>query len=552
MLRPALPFLAFALLAAAPPAPGPIPPEASALRSLGLAQLENERPTEAAETFRKLAKLTPDDPLPDADLAVAALRVQKSDEAAAAIAQALARAPGRADLLAIQGDVLQWSGKSEEALAAYHKAAAAAPDRVEIQYGLYRLAGQGEGPEAEAARKESLQALARLRPENLVVLLQQGQRAVAAGDRAGATQAFPRVRELVGISPPATAAAVASTLAPVLTALESGDVATVRVPAIRLENVLKPTPAYQAGLHELTTGLLGNPVERFVNEPPPSTFGDPVPVRFRAAPLAKGPVAGRALTAGDFDGDNKLDLAWIEAGEKPRLLLLRGSGGDPMPGPEAAGITGLIAADLDNDGHLDLIGFGEKAGPQRLAFWRGKGDGTFEDATAGAGFGAAGAEAAAVLDYDIEGDLDLAIGGSGVDLFRNALQGPLEAVGKQTFPLVTLSSVRALVASDLDRDGDLDLVVAHAQGIVWLDNLRQGHFADRTAASGLAAKGPVEALASADLDNDGLPDLIAAGDGITLWHNLNGRFAAWSLPGLPKGKLFTAVLAFDADNDGRL
>src|SRR3954452_25632487 len=195
MLRRLLPLLACSLLAAAPPAPGPpglISPEAAALRGLGLAQLENERPGEAAETFRKLAKLTPDDPLPYADLAVAALRLQKSDDATAAIAQALAKAqPGRADLLAvllaIRGDVLQWSGKSEEALAAYHKAAAAAPDRVEIQYGLYRLAGQGEGPEAEAALKESLQALARLRPENLVVLLQQGQRAIAAGDRAGAT-----------------------------------------------------------------------------------------------------------------------------------------------------------------------------------------------------------------------------------------------------------------------------------------------------------------------------------------------------------------------------
>jgi len=550
MLRRALPLLlAFSLLAAAPPAPGPVSPEAAALRALGIAQLENERTGEAAESFRKLAKLTPDDPLPYADLAVVALRQQKSDEAAAAIAQALAKAPGRADLLAIQGDVLQWSGKSEEALAAYRKAAMAAPDRVEIQYGLYRLAGQGEGPEAEAALKESLQALARLRPENLVVLLQQGQRAIAAGDRAGATQSFLRVRELLGPAPPPAAAA---TLAPVLTALESGDVATARVPAIRLENVLKPTPPYQQGLHELTTGLLGNPVERFVNEPPPSTFGDPVPVRFRAAPLAKGPVAGRALATGDFDGDGKPDLAWIEAGEKPRLLLLKGSGGEPVAGPAAAGITGLTAADLDNDGNLDLIGFGSK----RIAFWRGKGDGTFEDASAGAGFGTAGAEAAAVLDYDIEGDLDLAIGGEGVDLFRNALQGPLEAVGKQTFPPVALSGVRALVASDLDRDGDLDLVVAHAKGIAWLDNLRQGHFQDRTAASGLAATGSVEALASADLDNDGLPDLIAAGnDGLTLWHNLpggGGRFAAWNLPGLPKGKRFTSVIAFDVDNDGRL
>jgi tetratricopeptide (TPR) repeat protein len=547
MLRRAFPLLLALGLLAAAPAPLVPSPEASALRGLGLAQLENERTGEAAETFRKLEKLAPDDPLPYADLAVAALRQQKSEEAAAAIAQALARAPGRGDLLAIQGDVLQWSGKSGEALAVYRKAATAAPDRVEIQYGLYRLAGQGSGAEAEAGLQEAIRALARLRPENLVVLLQQGQRAVAAGDRAGATQAFLRVRELVGPAPPP---AVASTLAPVLAALESGDVGSARVPAIRLENVLKPTPAYQAGLHELTTGLLGNPVERFVNEPPPSTFGDPVPVRFRAAPLAKGPLAGRALATGDFDGDGKPDLAWVAAGEKPRLLILKGAGGDPVAGPEAAGITGLIAADLDNDGPLDLIAFG----PKRLAFWRGKGDGSFEDATAGAGFGTAGAEAAAALDYDIEGDLDLAIGGAGLDLFRNALQGPLEPVGKQTFPPLALTGVRALVASDLDRDGDLDLVVAHAGGIAWLDNLRQGHFADRTAASGLAAAGPVEALASADLDNDGLPDLIAAGnDGLTLWHNgPGGRFTAWSVPGLPKGRRFTSVIAFDADNDGRL
>jgi hypothetical protein len=335
----------------------------------------------------------------------------------------------------------------------------------------------------------------------------------------------------------------------VLAALESDDLAAARVPAIRLENVLKPTPPYQAGLHELTTGLLGNPVERFANEPPPSTFGDPVAVRFRAAPAAKGAVAGRALVTGDFDDDGRADLAWIEAGEAPRLLLLKGAGGGPVAGPAAAGIEGLVAADLDNDGKLDLIGFG----PQRMAFWRGKGDGGFEDATAGSGFGSAGAGAAAVLDYDIEGDLDLAAGGAGMELFRNALQGPLAAVGTQTLPPLALSGVRALVASDLDRDGDLDLVVAHAKGISWLDNLRQGHFADRTAAAGLAEAGPAEALASADLDGDGFPDLVAAGrGGLSLWHGRNGRFAAWGLPGLPQGKRFTSVTAFDADNDGRL
>ncbi|HKI00663.1 MAG TPA: FG-GAP-like repeat-containing protein [Thermoanaerobaculia bacterium] len=537
MLRRLLPLLALPLLAASP-APAPVSSQAAALRNLGLAQLENERPADAIESFRKLLEVAPGDPLPYANLAIAALRQQKSEDAQSWIAQALAKAPGRADLVAIQGDVLQWGGKDEEALAAYRKAAAAAPDRVDLQYSLYRQAAQGTGPEAEAALAEALKALVRLRPENLIVLLQSGQRAIAAGDRAGATQAFLRVRELAGSASPAATAA----LGPVMTALESGEVAAARVPAIRLENVLKPTAPYQQSLKELSPGILGLPVERFATEPPPSSFGDPVPVRFQAASLAGGPAAG--LAVGDFDGDEKADVVWLKGGEAPRLESSRG------PGPEASGITGLLAADLDNDGKTDLIGYGTK----RVVFWRGRGDGGFDDATAGAGLAKAGAEAAAVLDFDIEGDLDLALAGGetgGLAIYRNALQGPLEAVDRQSLPQA-FTDVRDLVASDLDRDGDLDLVAAHAKGIAWIDNQRQGRFADRTAAAGLAASGPMEAAASADLDNDGLPDLVAAGAGLALWHNLGGRFAPWPLPGLPAGKRFTSVLAFDADNDGRL
>jgi tetratricopeptide (TPR) repeat protein len=536
-----LPILALLALAVTP-APSPVSEQAGTLRNLGLGQLENEQPAQSAETFRKLAQAMPNDPLPYANLAVAALRVQNSEEAVSWINQALAKAPGRADLLMIQGDILQWSGKDEEALAAYRKSAAAAPDSVFAWYAVYRQAGQGSGPEAEAALGEALAALTRLRPENLVVLFQAGQRAIAAGDRAGATKAFLRIRELIEPAPPQAAAG----LGPLMTALESGEVATARVPAIRLENVLKPSPAYQGSLKELSPGILGVPVERFASEPPPALFGDPLPVKLQAGALAEGKLQGRALAVGDFDGDDKPDLAWIKAGEAPKMEVRRAAG-EPAPGPDAAGIEGLLAADLDNDGRLDLIGHG----PKRVAFWRGQGNGAFEDATAAAGLSGAAGNAAAVLDYDIEGDLDLAVAGEGTGLFRNALQGPLEAVGKQVLPGVTLSGIRDLVASDLDQDGDVDLVVAHAGGVAWLDNLRQGRFADRTAASGLGGNTPVEALASADLDNDGLPDLIAAGQGLALWHNTGGRFTAWPLQGLPKSR-FGAVLAFDADNDGRL
>lgn len=536
-----LPLLALLALAVTP-APAPVSDQAGMLRNLGLGQLENEQPAQAADTFRKLAQATPGDPLPYANLAIAALRQQNSEEAAQQIAQALAKAPGRADLLMIHGDVLQWSGKGEEALAAYRKAAAAAPDSVYAWYSVYRQAGQGDGPEAEAALAESLAALTRLRPENLVALFQAGHRAIAAGDRAGATKAFLRIRELIEPAPPQAAAG----LGPLMTALESGEVAAARVPAIRLENVMKPTPAYQGSLRELTLGILGIPVERFVNEPPPSTFGEPLPVKLQGGMLAAGRLQGRALAVGDFDGDDKPDLAWVKTTETSRLEVRRAAG-DSAPGPDAAGITRLLAADLDNDGRLDLIGLG----PKRLVFWKGQGNGAFEDATAASGL-TGGAEAGAVLDYDIEGDLDLATAGEAMGLYRNALQGPLEAVGQQVLPGVSLAGIRDLVATDLDQDGDVDLAVAHAGGVAWLDNQRQGRFADRTAASGLGGKTPVEALASADLDNDGLPDLIAAGAGISLWRNTGGRFTPWTLSGIPSTPRFEAVLAFDADNDGRL
>lgn len=516
--------VALLLTALAFQAPAPLPERAMELRNLGLAQLENEQPAEAEATFRELLKSAPADPLPYANLAVSALRQQKNEEALTWIDQALAKAPGRADLLALRGDVLQWSGKAEESLAEYRKAAAADPDRVEVQWSLYQQALTTEGEAAEAVIAQALGALARLRPENLVILLKEGQRAVKAADRAAATKAFLRVREVLSQAPPPAQAS----LDQLLKALEANDLEAARIPGVRLENVLKVTQLYQQSLRELSPGIQGLPVERFAGEPPVSTFGDPVPVKLRATRTAETATLGRALAVGDFNEDGKVDTARV-AGEEPKL-----SEGQ-LP---AAGITGLLAADLDNDGHLDLIGYGAK----RSAWWRGKGDGTFEETPLGAG----GGEAAAVLDYDIEGDLDLALGGG---LFRNSLSGPLQAVGEQALPK-PLPQPSDLAASDLDRDGDLDLLMAHAGGIAWLDNLRQGRFAERTVSEGRM----VRAIESADLDNDGRPDIVSVGPGgLLAWHNRGGgTFEPWSLPGLPGESGLLDVLAFDADNDGRL
>lgn len=526
-----------------------LPAQAYELRNLGLARLENERPAEAEETYRRLLEIVPEEPLGWANLAIALLRQQEYSAASTAIDRALELAPGRGDLLAIRGEILLWSGEREEALATLERAHDASPENVEILYALYRHASSLRSTEAEAVSRRSISRLTELRPENLFVLLKQGQQAIARGDRSAASGAYLRIRELLWQAPEAAEAALQG----VLEALASGDVASARVPAMRLENVLKITPMFKSSLGELFTNVQAMPVEHFAEEAPAVDFGDPTPIHFRSVLLDAQPTAGGALVATDLDNDDRPDLARIVGGPEP-LLEVRLSG-EPVratilvPSPA----TGMLrAADLDNDGALDLVGAGE-----RLAVWRGDGQGAFSEATRGFGLDDVPAAALTFFDYDIEGDLDVAVvlsPAGGLTLFRNSLAGPLEDVGDRALAGITLEGVRDVLASDPDRDGDLDLLVATPRGVRFLANQRQGLFSDRTEAAGLAVSTGAAALASCDLDNDGWPDLLAAGPGLEVWRNVEGRFERWETRGdRPRPEAgFDSVLCFDADNDGRL
>ncbi len=521
--------------------------EAVRLRNEGVAELENEQPANAARIFEELIAKLPEDPLGHANLAIAALRQQDFGGALGHIDTALAKAPGDPSLLAIRAEVLHWSGEDEQALATLRNAARLAPDDVEIQYALYRQAGIIDGEAAEAGAAEALERLVRLRPENLVVLLQRGIRAREAGDRTTATQAFLRIRELSWQAQPAAL----QMLEMVLAALEAGKLDEARLPALRLENVLKISPIYRESLRELSTGIQGVPVLRFRDEPELEAFGEPVAVSFAGTRLAAGATLGRGLALADFDGDEVIDIARLTGGAEPGLELRRGAleWAETQVWKAPAGLDALLAVDLDNDGRSDLIGYGR----ERIAFWRATGEGVLEEATGAFGLDGARGTAAEAFDFDIEGDLDLVLAaGSGLELYRNSLAGPLEAVGDKVFDGLSFDGATAVRATDHDRDGDLDLLVAHGDGLTLLDNLRQGEFVDVTEAKGLGGQAGVAAMASVDLDNDRWPDLILVDKGVRFLRNDNGRFRSWQLGGLKTAASFAALATPDLDNDGRL
>lgn len=540
-------------------AAGP-PPRALELRDLGLAELENERPERAEAHYRELIALLPGDPLGHANLAIALLRQQKNADAKAALDKALSLSPGQAEILAIRAEIEQWSGELEAALGTLESLTGSRSNDPELVYAAYQLATTSGLPQGEKLAQRSLEGLRQLRPENLVVLLQLGQRYIQQGDRTAATGIYLRIGELLWQAPPLAR----TTFEGITTALEKGDLAAARVPAARLENVLKVSPMFRESLRELKTGIQGIPLRALRGEAPPTHFGVSLPVTFQGHALDAAPAGGRGLQAADFDGDLKSDLAWIKAtGELEIRLAAKGwAAGSTLP---AAEMWDLRCLDLDNDGHLDLLAIGAT----KATFWRGAGDGTFSDHTAAFGLGNAGGRAVVPIDFDIEGDLDLVMAGAGagtLELWRNNLEGSLEKSGAKVFPGLVADS-RALAASDLDRDGDLDLLLLHGKGLLWLDNLRQGRFGDRTAGSGLeraalpasagGARASYTSVLAADFDNDGQPDIVYGGNnGIGFLRNLGGgRFEPWPVAGSTGGVLGEEVgslAAFDANNDGRL
>lgn len=125
------------------------------------------------------------------------------------------------------------------------------------------------------------------------------------------------------------------------------------------------------------------------------------------------------VVAADFNGDGNLDLAVGNIGTAtPQISLLKGHGDgsfDPevMIGAGTQSAVWLRAADIDGDGHIDLLSIYNS-----VTVLRGVGDGTFRAPLLYPGGAASNA---AVADFDLDGRLDLMLGAD--DLSTNGAVG---------------------------------------------------------------------------------------------------------------------------------
>jgi hypothetical protein len=186
------------------------------------------------------------------------------------------------------------------------------------------------------------------------------------------------------------------------------------------------------------------------------------------------------LTVFDYDDDGDLDI--FQANDHQMNYLFRNDGGGiytevaadaGVGGNDEGKPTGSMhgtIGDVDGDGRVDLLVVDLEHG----ALYRNRGNGAFEDMTRASGISqlmlGKGAWAAALFDYDNDGDLDLfSANGSGEEYI---LHPPLllsnDGTGRFTNNGPDLAdyfegvrSGRGAAVWDYDNDGDLDLIVSH-------------------------------------------------------------------------------------------
>jgi hypothetical protein len=265
---------------------------------------------------------------------------------------------------------------------------------------------------------------------------------------------------------------------------------------------------------------------------------------------------GCGAVAGDYDGDGDLDLYVTAFG--PNQLFRNQGDGTFIDVTAEAGVgadawsMGAAFADPDRDGDLDLyvanyVDFSPEnhrfcGDPERGiriycdprsynglpdVYYRNRGDGSFEAATAEAGLATARHPGLGVAFGDLTGDgwIDLYVANDTQpnQLFRNrgaAGSGPLfEDVsllsGSSYSDRGTAEAGMGVDLGDVDNDGDLDVFVTNfeMETNVLYRNAGPGTFIDARHAAGLAEPSLHDlafGAVFADLDHDGDLDLVVA------------------------------------------
>lgn len=203
--------------------------------------------------------------------------------------------------------------------------------------------------------------------------------------------------------------------------------------------------------------------------------------------------------------------------------------------------SALDAGDLNGDGFIDVVA---TAG-ETIAFFN---NGARALETPGRSLGSgSGGTAVAILDWNGDGSLDIAVGGlegRTAEVFVNDLSGNFASADRLQNGGV--GTVNDMIAADLNSDGLDDLVLAGTSGTIVMRALSGGGFDTTELSTGAGLD-----LTSADIDQDGDRDIVVVklADRAVDLHFNNGSGNEFSSTRLDEGSVAT-VNASDLNGDG--
>jgi hypothetical protein len=294
------------------------------------------------------------------------------------------------------------------------------------------------------------------------------------------------------------------------------------------------------------------------------TFQTPI-----ALNLADGNTVYDAITVGDFNGDHELDVAVWATNISPgttevRIYLGNGTGSLTYSGTYAApnsntfqaGPNSIVAADVNGDGKLDLVGSTNYNG---VYVFLGNGDGTFQaPANYSTGTTAGCCSGIAVGDLNGDGKLDIAISANdGISILLNTGSGKFGAATYYPSGVAGSATGDGIAIGDLNGDSKPDVVVTNEnQGAIIFLNQGGGTFKESGTINGVPMLS-TDNVVLADINNDKKLDIIlvdGGGNVFTFYGKGTGVFTsgpAYPLQTPNFGGNYIVALA-DFNGDGAL
>ena len=220
-----------------------------------------------------------------------------------------------------------------------------------------------------------------------------------------------------------------------------------------------------------------------------------------------------------------------------------------------AGVRSVITADIDGDGDLDALGAAFTA--DSIAWWENTaGDGSaWTEWSVATGFD--GARSVVAADIDGDGDVDV-IGGAqlanAVAWWENTA-GDGTAWSEQSID-TTFNAVLSVNVADVDGDGDIDILGASSANstVSWWENSAGDGSAWSKHDINTTFDGAYD-VNSADMDGDGDMDVLGAArddDDVAWWENASGDGLTWTehIVNTDPFNSARSAIAFDVDMDG--